>query len=210
MYCKLPKKLPPPGSLLLGKSWGVCSNMQLVLCICPHHSSWCCYAWGQYSQRQQLPSGRTAISFVEHVLREISGAGCVDTKLRSIEATCITKGQSRVDSYTSDQVYSDFVCVCMRTQSMKELNQKLAKSIPTRRSLHFTQGKYTDARFRNQGLKKGEGICSKGAYFWELTVYFVYLYHQSVSFSMYTWPHSDASPPFDFLHYPFLWHTVES
>ena len=60
---------------------------------------------------------------------------------------------------------------------MKELNQKLAKSMRKRHYGAFTQGKYTHAR--NQGLKKREGICSKGAYFLEFTVYLVYLYHRS-------------------------------
>ena len=39
----------------------------------------------------------TAVTFPEE-LQEISGADCVDNKSRSIEATCIFKGQSRIGS----------------------------------------------------------------------------------------------------------------
>ena len=48
--------------------------------------------------------------------------------------------------------------------------------MPRRRLLW---GIYTRPMQEIRGLKKGESIWSKGAYFWELTVYFVYLYDRS-------------------------------
>ena len=52
---------------------------------------------------------------------------------------------------------------------MVELTQKLTKAFPEdARYGAFTQGKITYVR--TWGLKRGEAVCSKGAYFQELTV----------------------------------------
>ena len=66
-------------------------------------------------------------SFAECVLWEISGACCVDTKPRSIKATCIISGDRELTAsienlaVTSERGYSDFVCMGLRTYSMTEL-----------------------------------------------------------------------------------------
>ena len=58
---------------------------------------------------------------------------------------------------------------CFRIQLTTELNQKLTKSMPRR---HSIRGVYTREKYRKTlGLKRGEGVCSKGAYFREPTVY---------------------------------------
>ena len=69
---------------------------------------------------------------------------------------------------TSDRGYSDCVCTCRRTQSTKELNQKLAKSMPRRRSLLSV---YTRKIYlcKKTGVKEGgerllEGEVFLGAY----------------------------------------------
>ena len=64
-----------------------------------------------------------------------------------------------------------FVCMCLQTQSTTELKQRLTKSMPRRRSNGgaFIQGKNTFVR--NWGVKRGVGVCSKGAYFRELNQY---------------------------------------
>ena len=56
------------------------------------------------------------------------------------------------------------------TNTMTELNQKLAKSMPRRYSIRaiYTREKHL---CMNLGLKRREGICSKGSYFWEITVH---------------------------------------
>ena len=52
---------------------------------------------------------------------------------------------------------------------MAELNQKLTKAFPEDAQYRaFTLGKNT--YIRTWGLKRGEGVCLKGAYFRELTV----------------------------------------
>ena len=97
-------------------------------------------------------------SFNEHVLQEISGA-CVHTKPRGIEATCIVSGdreRPRVSSRSqckqhktwrwpeNEAMNSNFVCTRFRIQSTTELNQKLTKSMPRRRS---TRGIYTREKY---------------------------------------------------------------
>ena len=69
---------------------------------------------------------------------------------------------------TSDRVYSDFVCLCIRTQLTKEINQKLAKSMPRRRLLRgiYTRKTYL---YKKLGVKEGgrrllEGSIFSGAY----------------------------------------------
>ena len=62
---------------------------------------------------------------------------------------------------TSDRVYSDFVCTCIRTQSTKELNQKFAKSMPRRCSLR-EENIYL---CNKSGVKEGVGrVIFLGAY----------------------------------------------
>ena len=72
---------------------------------------------------------------------------------------------------TSDQVHSDFVCTCMRTQSTKELNQKLAKIMPRRCSL---RGVYSRKIYlcKKSGVKEGGGHLFEGDIFRELMVPF--------------------------------------
>ena len=74
----------------------------------------------------------------------------------------------------------------------------------------MAQGKYTYTYARYQGLKKGEGVCSKGAYFRELTVYIFIPPKCPPCLSASIPDHILMLLPLDFLHYPFLWHTVES
>ena len=61
--------------------------------------------------------------------------------------------------------YDNFVYMCLRIQSMMELNQKLTKTLDTE-SLHM--GK--DLCKNLWGLKRKEGVCSMGAHFRELMV----------------------------------------
>ena len=72
-------------------------------------------------------------SLAEHVLWEISGA-CVDTKPRGTKDTCIICGNGGIPSASNknlgggqEQGENNFVCMCLRAQSMMELNQKLTK-----------------------------------------------------------------------------------
>ena len=62
----------------------------------------------------------------------------------------------------SEQGYTNFVCTCLQIQFPTELNQKFTKSMP--RFGAFTQ---KNAYVKNLGLKRWEGICPKGTYFWE-------------------------------------------
>ena len=52
---------------------------------------------------------------------------------------------------------------------MMELNRNFTKSMPRK---HSIRGDYTreNTYVRTWGLERGEGVCSKEAYFWELTV----------------------------------------
>ena len=70
----------------------------------------------------------------------------------------------------SGQGYSNAPCTCLSAQSMTELNQRLLQSKPRRCSIWrvYTMEKYL---CKNLGLKsREESICSKGAYFWEITI----------------------------------------
>ena len=119
-------------------------------------------------------------SFIECALREISGAW-VDTKSRIIEATCISsgdRGQPCVTSCSQCEQQKPWwrpvnkaivvLCVrtCLKTQLTMELNQKLTKNIP--KTLHEAFTWRENTYVRTWRLKRGEGICSKGAHFQEL------------------------------------------
>ena len=107
---------------------------------------------------------------------------CVETKPRGIEASCIVSVTGTTPhkftfpvravktlAEASKRGYSILVCVCLQTQSMMELNQKLTKACQEdARYGAFTCRKNTYVR--TWGLERGEGICLKGAYFRELTV----------------------------------------
>ena len=62
---------------------------------------------------------------------------------------------------------SNFVHTCLRTQLMMELNQKLTKKMFNAGCL---RGGNIPTYVRTWRLKWGEGVCSKGTYFRELTV----------------------------------------
>ena len=61
---------------------------------------------------------------------------------------------------------SNFVQMCSRNQSTTELNQKLTKH--SQKMLDM--GRLHGGKVPMWGLKRGEGVCLKGAYFRELTV----------------------------------------
>ena len=65
---------------------------------------------------------------------------------------------------TSDRGYSDFVHTCIRTQSTKELNQKLAKSMARRHSLW---GIYMRKIYpcKKMAVKEGGGCFLEGGVF---------------------------------------------
>ena len=105
----------------------------------------------------------------ECVLQEISDA-CVDTKLRGIKVTCIVSSDRRQPHMSlrsqCEWGYTNFVCKCFWMQSTMELNLKHAqKTLDT--GVFIWGEKYL---CKNLGVKEGEGVSSKGPYFWELTV----------------------------------------
>ena len=123
-------------------------------------------------------------SFDERVLQEISGA-CVKTKPRGIEVTCIVggnRGRPRVKFalpvqaaktlvVASEQGYSTFVCTCLQTQSMTELNQNLTKACrENARYEAFTCRK--NAYVKTWGLREGRSL--EGGVF--LGTYVRYMY----------------------------------
>ena len=57
---------------------------------------------------------------------------------------------------TSERGYTDFVCTCIRTQSMMELNQKLTKE--DTRCGAFTRAK-KHIPMQELGVKEGWGVC---------------------------------------------------
>lgn len=70
-----------------------------------------------------------------------------------------------------EQGYSDFMTLCLRTQSTMELNHKLTKIMPRRHSLRIlTHRKSIYAR--NLGLKRWEDILLKGGEFLEAYIWY--------------------------------------
>ena len=130
-----------------------------------------------HTQSRRLPMNG---SFDECVLQEISGA-CVETKPRGSAATCIisgSRGQPRVSLHFQCEQQKPWrwpannavvlLCACLQILLTTELNQKLTKAHQEDTQYGVYMQKNTCVR--TWGLKRGEGVCSKGAYFWELTV----------------------------------------
>ena len=145
----------------LRQKWGegICSN-SLMHMLPP--SSLRCYArrW----QSRQLPwlyrswrcttGNQRCLSWYQAERRQSSG----------------DRGRPCISSY-SGRGYSDFMCTCLWTHSMTELNQTLTKSMPKSRR-HLPWGVYTREKYlcKISGLKREEVFARRGVYFRELTV----------------------------------------
>ena len=94
----------------------------------------------------------------------------------------------------SKQGYSHLMCMCtcLWSNLMTELNQKCTKSMPRRRLIHgiYTREKYLCKKFR---IKEGEGVCSKGPYFWELTVKLLWCSYHDMNHAYTLHTHSQFS-----------------
>ena len=118
--------------------------------------------------------------FDECVLQEVSGA-CVETKTRSIEVVQLASSvvttpckfalpvqAAKPLAVASRPVNKAIVLLCVFTNTLTtKLNQKLTKADTSYGT--FTRRKKTYVI--TWGLKRGEGVYSKGAYFRELMVF---------------------------------------
>ena len=121
----------------------------------------------------------------------ISGA-CVDSKLRSIKATCIVSSTWQGTilvlraiknlSLANEHAYCDFVRMYLQTHSMMELNQTLTKSMPRFRK-RFPRGVNMREKF---GVKEGgrcllkRGVLSRVYSIWFLLyTSYMFAFHSS-------------------------------
>lgn len=95
--------------------------------------------------------------------------------------------------------YNNFVHMVSNTID-NELNQKPSKrrrSIPeddTRRAQYGVLTWEKNTYVRTWGLKRGEGVRSKGAYFWEVKVHVIMSLHLFLSLLLPSAPHSPLLP----------------